>query len=198
MAGIPLTLGFLAKESAYDAFAHGQIAVGGLGADRTGGRVVDHGRVHRALRRRWRSSRPRTRHASARRGHARARRRAGAFLAPAAVLAAAGVVFGIVPALDRPARRRCRPRASSPGPTRLPSCSGTACRPRARPLGRDVVVRRAARVAHATRSAHAARTGSRITSAESVYLGALRRREPRRPTASPASSRAAPCRCTSG
>jgi multicomponent Na+:H+ antiporter subunit A len=30
MAGIPLTLGFLAKEAAYDAFAHGQIAYAGV------------------------------------------------------------------------------------------------------------------------------------------------------------------------
>ena len=52
MAGIPLTLGFLAKESAYDAFCARPIGGAALVLTARGRRLVDHRRLQRPLRRR--------------------------------------------------------------------------------------------------------------------------------------------------
>ena len=100
MAGIPLTLGFLAKESAYDAFAHGQIGSAALvlTALVVGSSITIAYTVRFVVGGFFSPARDTHQHNAVTPEHGVR----GAFLAPAAVLAAAGVVFGIVPALIDP------------------------------------------------------------------------------------------------
>jgi multicomponent Na+:H+ antiporter subunit A len=100
MAGIPLTLGFLAKEAAYDAFAHGQIAAAALvlvglvvGSCLTVAYTVRFvvGVFFSPARETHRVAAVRVTHGAS-----------AAFLVAPALLAALGVLFGVVPALIDP------------------------------------------------------------------------------------------------
>jgi multicomponent Na+:H+ antiporter subunit A len=100
MAGIPLTIGFLAKESAYDAFAHGSIggAAVVLTALVVGSSITVAYTVRFVVGGFFAPVRDTHRRTAVTPEHGVR----WAFLAPPAVLAAAGVVFGVAPALIDP------------------------------------------------------------------------------------------------
>jgi multicomponent Na+:H+ antiporter subunit A len=170
MAGIPLTLGFLAKEAAFDAFAHGQIGFAWLVVTAlVVGSAITLAYAVRFVVGGFFSP--------ARDTH---RRRAvvpqhgvrWTFLAPPAVLAAAGVVFGVAPALVDPlvdAAVRALDPGSHPHAVALWHGVNIA-------LVLSLVTYALGAVLAWGRDAlsYALSRGARIPSSESAYLGTLR------------------------
>jgi len=170
MAGIPLTLGFLAKESAYSAFAHGQIGSAALvlAALVVGSAITIAYTVRFVVGGFFSPARDTHRHNAVTPAH-------GVwwtFLAPPAVLAAVGVLFGVVPALVDPVVDAAV-RALVPGsdPPAVVLWHGVTVA-----LVLTIVTYALGALLAWSRDAlsYALSRGSRITSAESVYLGALR------------------------
>jgi multicomponent Na+:H+ antiporter subunit A len=170
MAGIPLTLGFLAKEQAYDAFAHGQIGWSALvlTALVVGSSITIAYTVRFVVGGFFSAARDTHRRIAV----TPERGVPGAFLAPPAVLAAAGVVLGVVPALLDPFVDAAV-RALVPGsdPPAVVLWHGVSLA-----LVLTLVTYVLGGLLAWARDAlsYALARGSRITSSESVYLGALR------------------------
>jgi multicomponent Na+:H+ antiporter subunit A len=170
MAGIPLTIGFLAKESAYDAFAHGQIGSAALvlTALVVGSAITLAYTVRFVVGGFFSPARDTHR----RRAVTPAHGVRWSFLAPPAVLAGAGVLFGVVPALIDPFVDTAV-RALVPGsdPPAVALWHGVSLA-----LVLSLVTYVIGGLLAWARDAlsYALSRGSRITSSESVYLGALR------------------------
>ena len=170
MAGIPLTLGFLAKESAYDAFAHGQIGSAALvlAALVVGSSITVAYTVRFVVGGFFSPARETHRLSAVTPAHGvRA-----AFLAAPAVLAALGLVLGVVPALVDPFVDAAV-RALVPGsdPPAVALWHGVTIA-----LVLSVVTYALGALLAWARDAlsYVLARGSRITSAESVYLKTLR------------------------
>jgi multicomponent Na+:H+ antiporter subunit A len=170
MAGIPLTLGFLAKESAYDAFAHGQIGSAALvlTALVIGSSITIAYTVRFVVGGFFSPARDTHRRSAVTPEHGVR----WAFLAPPAVLAAAGIVFGLVPALVDPfvdAAVRALVPGSDPPAVLLWHGVSLA-------LVLSLVTYALGALLAWARDAlsYALSRGSRIPSAESVYLATLR------------------------
>ncbi len=170
MAGIPLTIGFLAKESAYDAFTHGQIGSAALVVTALvlGSAITVAYAVRFVVGGFFSPARDTHQHNSVTPGHGVR----WVFLAPPAVLAAAGLVLGIAPALVDPfvdaAVRSLVPGSDPPAVVLWHGVSLA--------LVLSIVTYALGGLLAWARDAlsHALSRGSRITSAESVYLATLR------------------------
>jgi multicomponent Na+:H+ antiporter subunit A len=170
MAGLPLTLGFLAKEQAYDAFAHGPFnwSTVVLVTLVVGSAITVAYTVRFVVGGFFSPARDTHRRTAVTPAHGVR----WAFLAPPAVLAALGVVLGVVPALVDPVVDAAV-RALVPGsnPAAVVLWHGVSLA-----LVLTLVTYALGAVLAWGRDAlsYALSRGSRITSAESVYLGTLR------------------------